>query len=64
MLSQVKPDLVHYRSRVPGWLFAFANRALRLPFVSTVHGFNSVSAYSRIMTAGQRVINFHHDRIV
>ena len=56
VLSQVKPDLVHYRSRVPGWLFAFANRALRLPFVSTVHGFNSVSAYSRIMTAGQRVI--------
>jgi glycosyltransferase involved in cell wall biosynthesis len=56
VLRQIKPDLVHYRSRVPGWLFTFANRALRLPFVSTVHGFNSVSAYSRIMTAGQRVI--------
>ena len=56
VLAQVKPDLVHYRSRVPGWLFTFANRTLRLPFVSTVHGFNSVSAYSRIMTAGQRVI--------
>ena len=56
VLAQVKPDLVHYRSRVPGWLFACANRSLRLPFVSTVHGFNSVSAYSRIMTAGRRVI--------
>ena len=55
-LERVKPDLVHYRSRVPGWLFTFANRPLRLPSVSTVHGFNSVSAYSRIMTAGQRVI--------
>ena len=56
ILKEVKPDVVHYRSRVPGWLFAFANRSLRLPFVSTVHGFNSPSAYSRIMTAGQRVI--------
>ncbi|MEI7900232.1 MAG: glycosyltransferase family 4 protein, partial [bacterium] len=27
-----------------------------LPFVSTVHGFNSVNAYSKIMTVGQRVI--------
>jgi len=56
ILKEAKPDLVHYRSRVPGWLFAFANRALRLPFVSTVHGFNSPGAYSRIMTAGDRVI--------
>ena len=56
ILRDIKPDVVHYRSRVPGWLFKFANRNLRLPFVSTVHGFNSVSAYSRIMTAGMRVI--------
>ena len=55
-LEEARPDLVHFRSRVPGWLFALANRALGLPFVSTVHGFNSVNAYSRIMTAGQRVI--------
>ncbi|MCL2103435.1 MAG: glycosyltransferase family 4 protein [Kiritimatiellaeota bacterium] len=56
ILKDIKPDIVHYRSRVPGWLFKFANRNLRLPFVSTVHGFNSVSAYSRIMTEGMRVI--------
>ena len=56
VLSQVRPDLVHFRSRMPGWLFTFANRSLHLPFVSTVHGFNSVSAYSKIMTSGQRVI--------
>jgi glycosyltransferase involved in cell wall biosynthesis len=55
-LADVRPDIVHFRSRVPGWLFVLANRSLRLPFVSTVHGFNSVNAYSRIMTAGQRVI--------
>lgn len=56
LLGEVRPDVVHFRSRVPGWLFVLANRTLRLPFVSTVHGFNSVSAYSRIMTAGERVI--------
>jgi len=56
LLAEVKPDLVHFRSRVPGWLFAVANRRLGLPFVSTVHGLNSVSAYSRIMTTGARVI--------
>ena len=55
-LAALKPDIVHYRSRVPGWLFTLANRRLGLPFVTTVHGFNSVSAYSRIMTAGARVI--------
>jgi glycosyltransferase involved in cell wall biosynthesis len=55
-LEELKPDLVHIRSRVPGWLFALANRRLGLPWVTTVHGFNSVSAYSRIMTEGARVI--------
>lgn len=56
LLAGLKPDLVHFRSRVPGWLFALANRTLGLPSVSTVHGLNSVNAYSRIMTAGVRVI--------
>jgi glycosyltransferase involved in cell wall biosynthesis len=55
-LAEIGPDVVHIRSRVPGWLFTLANQRLRLPFVSTVHGFNSVSAYSRVMTTGQRVI--------
>lgn len=55
-LAELRPDIVHLRSRVPGWLFTLANQRLRLPFVTTVHGFNSVSAYSRIMTTGQRVI--------
>ena len=55
-LAEAAPDIVHFRSRVPGWLFTLANRKLRLPSVSTVHGFNSVGAYSRVMTTGQRVI--------
>ncbi|MFO7937302.1 MAG: glycosyltransferase family 4 protein [Kiritimatiellia bacterium] len=56
VLAQLNPSVVHYRSRVPGWLFVMANKSLKLPFVSTVHGFNSVSFYSRVMTFGQRVI--------
>ncbi len=55
-LAAIQPDLIHFRSRVPGWLVRLANRSLRLPVVSTVHGFNSVSPYSRIMTMGERVI--------
>jgi glycosyltransferase involved in cell wall biosynthesis len=55
-LSGARPDIVHVRSRVPAWLLAAANRDLRLPVVSTVHGFNSVNAYSRIMTRADRVI--------
>lgn len=56
LLSEIQPDILHARSRVPAWLAWLANRRLRLPFVTTVHGFNSVNAYSRIMTRGDRVI--------
>jgi len=56
MLATLKPDVIHARSRVPAWLAYWANRTLRIPFVTTVHGFNSVSPYSAIMTKGERVI--------
>ncbi|MBP5321642.1 MAG: glycosyltransferase family 4 protein [Kiritimatiellae bacterium] len=56
VLMDLAPDVVHFRSRVPGWLTVWANRTLHLPLVSTVHGFNSVSPYSRVMTMGDRVI--------
>ncbi len=55
-LSSLSPDLLHVHSRVPAWLTWFANRKLQLPWVTTVHGFNSVSRYSAIMTRGDRVI--------
>jgi glycosyltransferase involved in cell wall biosynthesis len=55
-LRELKPDIIHARSRVPAWLAWFANKPLSIPFVTTVHGFNSVNAYSRIMTRGDRVI--------
>jgi glycosyltransferase involved in cell wall biosynthesis len=56
ILEELRPDIVHARSRVPAWLTYFANKSLGIPFITTVHGFNSVSAYSAIMTKGDRVI--------
>lgn len=50
------PLVVAVHSRVPAWLFAWANRALALPWVTYAHGANSVSRYSRIMTRGDRVV--------
>jgi glycosyltransferase involved in cell wall biosynthesis len=69
-LRQVRPlrallaggdvDIVHVRSRLPAWIARFALRgmaaATRPRLVSTVHGLNSVSAYSAVMTRGERVI--------
>ena len=56
VLRELQPDIIHARSRVPAWLSWLANRPLGLPFVTTVHGFNSVNAYSKVMTYGDRVI--------
>jgi glycosyltransferase involved in cell wall biosynthesis len=69
VLGQVRPlrrllvdqqvDIVQSRSRLPAWIghFAIAPMATPAPhFVTTVHGLNSPSRYSRIMTTGERVI--------
>ncbi|HFQ61296.1 MAG TPA: glycosyltransferase [Epsilonproteobacteria bacterium] len=56
LLKELDPDLLHARSRVPAWLVYGANKMLHLPFVTTVHGFNSVSFYSAIMTKSDKVI--------
>ena len=56
LLQDIKPDIIHARSRVPAWLAVFANRSLRFPFVTTVHGFNSVNRYSQVMTTGDKII--------
>jgi glycosyltransferase involved in cell wall biosynthesis len=59
-LAQLHPDILHAHSRVPAWLAWFANKKLRIPFITSVHGFNSVSKYSEIMTRGDRVICVSH----
>lgn len=56
ILRTLDPDILHARSRVPAWLTYLANKKLHIPFVTTVHGFNSVSPYSAVMTKGDRVI--------
>jgi glycosyltransferase involved in cell wall biosynthesis len=59
-LRDEKPDIVHAHSRVPAWIVWLALRGMdpltRPKFVTTVHGFYSVNAYSAIMTQGDRII--------
>lgn len=69
-LSQVRPlrnllaeeniDLIHARSRVPAWISYLAWKGMhqktRPRFLTTFHGFHSVSPYSEIMAKGERVI--------
>ena len=56
LLIEIKPDIIHVRSRVPAWLVHFANKSLQIKVVSTVHGFNSVGFYSSIMQKADAVI--------
>ncbi|MDD5359045.1 MAG: glycosyltransferase family 4 protein [Sulfurovaceae bacterium] len=56
LLKELNPDVIHARSRVPAWLTYLANKTLHIPFVTTVHGLNSVNKYSQIMTKGDKVI--------
>lgn len=60
LLRELKPDILHARSRVPAWVAWLAWRKLpageRPRFVTTVHGLHSVNAYSAIMAKGEAVI--------
>jgi glycosyltransferase involved in cell wall biosynthesis len=57
-LRRLQPDIVHVRSRLPAWLLRFALIGMRPrpAVVSTVHGLNSISNYSRVLTRADRVI--------
>lgn len=60
LFTELGADIVHARSRLPAWLGWYALRgmppAMRPRFVTTVHGLNSPSRYSAVMTYGERVI--------
>ena len=60
LLAREHIDLVHARSRLPAWIGVLALRSLpparRPRLVTTVHGLNSPSRYSAVMTRGERVI--------
>lgn len=58
VLRELKPDIVHARSRLPAWLGWWAIKRLKPAphFVTTVHGLNSPGRYSSILLRGERVI--------
>jgi len=60
LLQEEGVDILHARSRLPAWVAWLAWRGmqatLRPRFVTTVHGLNSVNAYSAVMLKGERVI--------
>ena len=59
-LRKQRFDIVHVRSRLPAWVTLCALRGLPKVdcphFITTVHGLNSVSRYSEVLTRGERVI--------
>ena len=60
LLREERPDILHIHSRVPAWVGYLAYKRLspaeRPRLLTTFHGFYSVSAYSAIMTKGERII--------
>ncbi|HHW4678519.1 MAG TPA: glycosyltransferase [Xylella sp.] len=60
LFTELSPDIVHARSRLPAWLTWYALRGLashpKPRFMTTVHGLNAPNRYSAIMTYGERVI--------
>ena len=56
LLLAERPDVVCAHSRVPAWLFVWANRRLGIRWISFAHGANSVSRYSKVMTYGDLTV--------
>jgi glycosyltransferase involved in cell wall biosynthesis len=57
-VNDIKPDIVHARSRLPAWLCVRALRRMQTPphFVTSVHGLNSPGFYSGVMLRGEKII--------
>ena len=60
LIQELKPDVIHVRSRLPAWIIWLAWRGLpkasRPALVSTFHGMYSANAYSAIMAKPQHLI--------
>ncbi len=56
LLKAERPDVVCAHSRVPAWLFVWANRGVNARWMTYAHGANSVSRYSRVMVRGERTM--------
>lgn len=71
LLLDIRPDIIHFRSRLPAWIGYLAWKSLPEQssprWVTTFHGQHSVNRYSAIMASGERVItvsNFMRDYIL
>ena len=49
-------DVIHARSRVPGWIAYLASRKAGIPMVTTCHGYYSKRHFSQVMGWGKYVI--------
>ena len=62
ILNEIKPNIVHIRSRWPAFCFNKIIRDLRIPLVTTFHGtyagnrFFPKKNYNKVMTFGDKVI--------
>ena len=60
LILELKPDIIHVRSRLPAWIVWLAWRGIpeaqRPGLVTTFHGMYSVNPYSAVMAKGQRII--------
>jgi glycosyltransferase involved in cell wall biosynthesis len=61
LARQERVDIIHARSRAPGWSAYWAARRLKLPFITTYHGiYNATNdlkrAYNAVMAKGDTVI--------
>lgn len=60
LILAIRPDILHFRSRLPAWIGYLAWKTLpegsRPKLVTTFHGQHSVNRYSAVMTCGDRVI--------
>ncbi|OQA57836.1 MAG: ADP-heptose--LPS heptosyltransferase 2 [Candidatus Omnitrophica bacterium ADurb.Bin277] len=60
IIERERVDIVHARSRVPGWIGWLAARKAGVPFVTTCHGHYSLHLLSHVMGWGKRVIVISH----
>ncbi len=56
IIKKESVDIVHARSRVPGWISFFATRNSETDFITTAHGSYSVHFLSEVMGWGKFVI--------
>ncbi len=56
IIKKEKIDIVHARSRVPGWIAFFAARRANATFITTCHGYYAKHPFSYVMGWAKRVI--------